>query len=42
MNFVTGLLKSKNCDVILIIIDRITKIRHYIMYKVNNEETFTE
>ena len=42
MNFVTDLLESKNCNAILIIIDRLTKMRHYIIYKINNEETSAE
>ena len=42
MNFVTGLLKSKDCNAILMIIDRLIKIKHYIVYKADNEETSAE
>ena len=42
MNYVIDLSENKNYDAILMIIDRLTKMRHYIMYKVNNEEIFTE
>ena len=37
MNFVTDLSKSENCNAILMIIDRLTKMRHYIVYKADNE-----
>ena len=39
MNFITGLLKSKNCNAILIVIDRLIKMRHYITYRTEEEET---
>ena len=42
MNFVTDLSESKGYDVILMIIDRLTKMRYYIMYKADNEETSAE
>ena len=42
MNYVTDLLESKDCNAILIIIDRLTKIRHYIMYKADNKRTSAE
>ena len=31
MDFITELLKSKGCNAILIIIDRLIKMRHYII-----------
>ena len=40
MNYVTGLSESKNCNAILMIIDRLIKMRHYIMYKAGNKGTF--
>ena len=42
MNYVIDLLESKDCNAILMIIDRLTKMRHYIMYKADNKETFAE
>ena len=42
MNFVIRLSESKGCNAILIIIDRLTKIRHYIIYKADNKEISTE
>ena len=42
MNYVTDLSESKNCNAILIIIDRLTKIRYYIIYKADNEEISAE
>ena len=42
MNFVTELSESKSCDAILMIIDQLTKMRHYIVYKNEEEKTFTE
>ena len=42
MNFMTDFLKSKDCNAILMIIDRLTKIRHYIMYKAGNKEISAE
>ena len=42
MNFITGLLKSKGCDIILMIIDRLTKMRHYIVCKADNKGTSAE
>ena len=40
MNFVTELLESKDCDTILMIIDRLTKIRYYIVYRAEEKRTF--
>ena len=37
MNYVTDLSESKNYDAILMIIDRLTKMRHYIIYKASNK-----
>ena len=42
MNYVTDLSESKNCDTILMIIDRLTKMRHYIICKVSNKEISAE
>ena len=42
MNFVTELSESKNCNAIFIIIDQLTKIKHYIAYKISKEETSAE
>ena len=42
MNFVTELSESKSCNVILIIIDRLTKMRYYIAYKADNKKTSAE
>ena len=42
MNFMTDLSKSKDCNAIFIMIDRLIKMRHYIIYKINNEETSAE
>ena len=39
MNFVIDLLESEGCDVILIMIDRLMKMRHYIVCKTEEEET---
>ena len=37
MNYITDLSESKDCDAIFMIIDRLTKIRHYIVCKADNE-----
>ena len=37
MNYMTDLSESKNYNAILMIIDRLIKIRHYIIYKVDDE-----
>ena len=42
MNFVTGLSESKNCNAVLIVIDRLTKMRYYIVYKTREEEISAE
>ena len=42
MNFMTDLLKSKDCNAIFIIIDRLIKIKYYIIYKTDNKETSAE
>ena len=42
MNFITELLKSKGCNAILMIINRLIKMRHYIVCKVEEKETFTK
>ena len=42
MNFITKLLKSKDCNTILMIINQLTKIRYYIMYKAEEEKTSAE
>ena len=42
MNFITKLLKSKDCNAIFMIIDQLIKIKHYIVYKAEEEETSTE
>ena len=42
MNFITDLLKSKDYNAILMIIDRLTKMRHYIVYKADNEKISAE
>ena len=42
MNFVTELLKSKDYNAILIIIDQLIKMRHYIVYKAEEKRTSAE
>ena len=42
MNFVTELSESKDCNAILMIIDWLTKIRHYIAYKTGKERISAE
>ena len=42
MNFITELSESKNCNTILMIIDWLTKMRYYIVYKADKEETSAE
>ena len=42
MNFVTELSESKGCNAILMMIDWLTKMRHYIMYKASKEGTSVE
>ena len=42
MNFITELSESKDCDTILIVIDQLTKMRHYIVYKTEEERTSAE
>ena len=42
MDFVTDLSESKGCDTILMIIDRLTKMRYYIICKADNKKIFTE
>ena len=39
MNYITDLSESKGCNAILMIIDRLTKMRHYIIYKAGNKGT---
>jgi hypothetical protein len=39
MDFVTGLSESDECDAILMIIDRLTKMRHYIPCKAGDQGT---
>ena len=39
MNFVIELSENKSCNAILMIINRLTKMRHYIVYKAEEEET---
>ena len=39
IDFVTGLLESDGSDAILMVIDRLTKIRHYIPYKAGDQGT---
>ena len=42
MNYVTDFSESKNCNAILMIIDRLTKMKYYIVYKADNEEISAE
>ena len=35
----TDLSENKSCNVIFMIINKLTKMRHYIIYKVNKEKT---
>ena len=42
MNFVTDLSETKDRNTILIIINRLIKIRHYIAYKAEEEEISIE
>ena len=42
MNFITDLLKSEGKNVILIIIDCLSKERHYVLCSINKNGTFTE
>jgi hypothetical protein len=40
MNFVTELLSSKKFNVILMIVDRLTKMRHYILCTIGEKKHF--
>ncbi len=42
MNFVTELLMSNEFNVILMIIDRLIKMRHYIFCTAEEEDTFAK
>ena len=42
MNFVTDLSENEGCNVILMMIDRLTKMRHYIAYKADDKKTSAE
>ena len=42
MDFVTEFSESKGCDTILMIIDQLIKMRHYIVYKAEEEGTSAE
>ena len=42
MDFITELSESKGCDAILMIIDWLTKMRYYIVYKAGKEGTSTK
>ena len=42
MNFVIDLLKNKSCDTILIMINRLIKMRHYIICRAEDKETSAE
>ena len=39
MNFIVGLLQSKEHNAIFVIVDRLIKKRHYILYTVTDEGT---
>ena len=42
MNFIIRLSESKDCNTVLMMIDRLIKMRHYIMYKTEEKETSAE
>ena len=42
MNFMTDLLKNKDYNAVLIVINRLIKMRYYIIYKVREEEISAE
>ena len=42
MNFVIDLSESKDCNAILMIIDRLTKIKYYIVCKASNKRISAE
>ena len=42
MNFITELSESKDCDTILMIINGLIKMRHYIIYKTEEEKISAE
>ena len=42
MNFITGLSENKGCNAILMIIDRLTKMRYYIVCKADNKRISAE
>ena len=42
MNFITSLLNSEDHNVILIVIDTLSKKRHYILCLTSDEEIFVE
>ena len=42
MNFVIDFLKSKNCNAIFMIIDRLIKMKYYIIYKADNKRISAE
>lgn len=42
MDFVTGLPESNGCDAIFVVIDRLTKMRHYIACKAGEQGTSAE
>ena len=42
MNFVTRLSENKGCNTILMVINWLTKMRHYIVCKADKEETSAE
>jgi hypothetical protein len=33
MDFITGLLEAEECNALLVIVDQLTKMAHFIMYK---------
>ena len=42
MNFIVGLSLSKGHNVIWVVIDRLIKERHYVLYTINDDNTFIE
>ena len=42
MNFIVGLSLSQGHNVIWVVIDRLIKERHYVLYTTENDDTFVE
>ena len=42
MNFIVGLLQSKEYNVIFVVVNRLIKKRHYILYTITDEDISVE